>query len=865
MVLSIAVLAGINFSYDKPNIENELIILVDSSFSNQAEQDAKDEFISQIIDEATESVNLGIVKFGYDQKVAVELSPEHEDAFDKYLTSEDPDTSATNIEGALQFARGLFNHPESGKIVLVTDGVQTDGSAESVIKSIAADGIKVDTVYFPNSPVSTEVQIVNIKTPDYNVIVGEPFTISFSLQSSYEGVANVTIYDNDEKGNTLSVKFDETDLGEVQDFSIQHTFMLPGLHKLYIEIEAEGDIVSQNNRYYSYMNLQVFDKVLILYSQDDEYIKLQELLAEDYTVDVKNITIASEAPTTVDQLRMYDQVIMLNVAHSDMPEGFEGALQSYVYDYGGGMLTVGGKSLDTNEAHSYDRQDMKNTVYQEMIPVEAIDYTPPLAVMIIIDRSGSMSSNVSSSSMTKLELAKEGAKSALYALTERDYCGIMTLENSYTQEAEITPLPQRQRILAAIDDIPMEGGGTVFTGALERAGQALLSVDVEKRHIILITDGEPGDSLEEYGAVIQRLYSGEKSVTTSIVGIEISPAAEANMEAAVSLCTNEDGVVEGRIYNVGDDLSDKLRDDLMVPEIKAYNPEPFKPVVKDRNTILSGVKDDEIPLLGGFYGTKLKNEQGKEIEVPLMGEYTPVYAQWKYGEGTVGSFMCDLKGTADSWSSEFMSNKSGIRLIKNIVNTLMPTQDIRPTEIALTMREDNYTTQMSIFTGVEEGQKINVQVTSPPTPSGESDVQLINPNPDQGYSRVEFYNLIQGIHEITVSKTDAEGVNVVAPTLAYRVFSYSKEYNAFVDADACEEMLVNLAKNGRGSVVQISEPWEVYDDFDPFTHIVVDPRLPFIIIALIALLLDIAVRKFKFKWPHEIVADYKRKKALKRK
>ena len=109
------------------------------------------------------------------------------------------------------------------------------------------------------------------------------------------------------------------------------------------------------------------------------------------------------------------------------------------------MLTVGGKEAGTNEAHSYDRQDMKkSTVYQEMLPVEAIDYTPPLAVMIIIDRSGSMSSNVSTANMTKLELAKEGAKSALYALTERDYCGIMTLESSYTQEAEITPLPQRQ-------------------------------------------------------------------------------------------------------------------------------------------------------------------------------------------------------------------------------------------------------------------------------------------------------------------------------------------------------------------------------------------------------------------------------------
>ena len=32
------------------------------------------------------------------------------------------------------------------------------------------------------------------------------------------------------------------------------------------------------------------------------------------------------------------------------------------------------------------------------------------------------------------------------------------------------------------------------------------------------------------------------------------------------------------------------------------------------------------------------------------------------------------------------------------------------------------------------------------------------------------------------------------------------------------------------------------------------------ILALICFLLDVAVRKFKFKWPHEIIRDYKAKK-----
>ena len=40
-------------------------------------------------------------------------------------------------------------------------------------------------------------------------------------------------------------------------------------------------------------------------------------------------------------------------------------------------------------------------------------------------------------------------------------------------------------------------------------------------------------------------------------------------------------------------------------------------------------------------------------------------------------------------------------------------------------------------------------------------------------------------------------------------------------------------------------------------HKIIDPRIVFIIIALVAFLLDVAVRKFKFKWLHEIIAERK--------
>ena len=106
-----------------------------------------------------------------------------------------------------------------------------------------------------------------------------------------------------------------------------------------------------------------------------------------------------------------------------MPAGFEALLNEYVYNLGGGLLTVGGKNEIVGGElvpHAYNRKDMESsTYYKQMLPVNAIDYTPPIAVMIVVDASASMS-------MGKLDAAIEGAEACLDALSDRDFCGVMS-------------------------------------------------------------------------------------------------------------------------------------------------------------------------------------------------------------------------------------------------------------------------------------------------------------------------------------------------------------------------------------------------------------------------------------------------------
>ena len=85
----------------------------------------------------------------------------------------------------------------------------------------------------------------------------------------------------------------------------------------------------------------------------------------------------------------------------------------------------------------------------------------------------------------------------------------------------------------------------------------------------------------------------------------------------------------------------------------------------------------------------------------------------------------------------------------------------------------------------------------------------------------------------------------------------------FLDAADGEALMNNLANSSGG--IMIDDASEIYQEIAKTLKRSYDPRIPFMIITLVLFLLDIAVRKFKFKWPHEIIRDAKAKKLLQKK
>ena len=855
--LCVTVLSGFTISYDKPNSEKELLLVVDLSYGNADRKEDKDAFVEAVLKDVDSAFKTGVVTFGYDQVYAAELSYDSHDVYDKYLAADRPDGSATDIASALSYARSLFSSPETAKIVLVSDGMQTDGSALSVIKSLVADGTKVDTVYFPSGKIGDEVQITGVGLPDFNVAIGDTFTIDITLQSSYAGSGYITVYDS---GNTAQDERKAIEFSKgVSTVSLEHVFAVPGMHELSFTLECGSDTEEKNNEYHSFFYVEIHENVLIIQRADSEADILAGILTDDkYKVTVVKSDDTDKMPASLKELREYDQVILLNIANADLPEGFDEILYKYVDEAGGGLFTVGGSRVEDgkNVANAYNKEDMyyydeqhKQTVatpYQQLLPVQSITYKPPVGVMIIIDRSGSMGMTDGTTGKTLLDLAKEGAMESVKALDERDYFGVMTLSDKYEEAATVNPVPKMHDIITTIDEIEI-GGGTVFTGAIQEAGRALLALDkVQKRHIILVTDAMPGDKYEDYSAAIEHNY--QSGVTFSAIALNADASYVETLNQAAQLGG-------GRCYGVDSSnfykIPDYMKNDLRVPEIQGYTPEEFTPAITGRTAVVSGVTQEEMPALGGYYGTKIKSG----AEVSLSGEFAPIYAQWKFGNGTVGSFMCDLSGV---WSDKFLASPAGKRILHNIIIGLMPTENIRQRDVEIELTPDNYTTHMSVYTTLSDNESVRAEVVPP---GGLSDPQTISAEGD--YSRLSFKNTEPGVYTVSVAKQAEDGTITSAETVVYKAFSYSLEYDCFRDAKEGEDLMESLAAIGGGSVVSPADHVKIYSDFVEYLHRVYDPRWTFIIIAIVLFLLDVAVRKFKFKWIHEMIRESKEKKAAK--
>lgn len=469
--------------------------------------------------------------------------------------------------------------------------------------------------------------------------------------------------------------------------------------------------------YSKWQKIEKFNSVLVLERGEKPTSEdLAALLVEQgYVVTIVNVSDSEQAdlvPETVDDLRVYDQVVLNNVSNSDLlnnsnvPDKFVENLYTYVHDFGGGLLTTGGQDDTGDNANLYRGEDLNGSLLGSMLPVYAAEYIPPIAVMFIIDRSGSMSSTVSEG-FSCIKWAKDAVGEAITnSLMERDYAGIMTLDSYENFVVPLTPMTQKEVILSALrEKVETSDGGTVFTQAIRTAANALKANKmVDRRHIVVISDGMMSDNKEALKTMLHDNYLSDK-ITLSVVGINIAQKDADVMQELIDAAGGQESGIEGgrkvlafSKENLGK-LPGDLREELNSPQIRSSNEDkPFHINAYDKTsdivkgvtyitgeqTVNDPVTGQEVkvtvetsrinaPRLSRFYGTRVRSKD----YLVLTGDYeVPLYARWNFGKGSVGSLTIDLQGSCGA-NAEFMNSTAGKTIIGNIVKDLMPKRSER--------------------------------------------------------------------------------------------------------------------------------------------------------------------------------------------
>ena len=598
-----------------PGGQQAVWILADASASARGMQDQMTQSVRTALENKDASVNAGVIAFGGNAMVEKPLA--QDGTYNGVTTA--VDAQASDLSSALTLASALLPEDAQGRIVVVSDGATEDVRAAA--QQLAARGVTVDFQSFSGDALP-DAQISQLNVPS-RVYQGQSFTVTVQVTANHDTAGTLVLYQNRTPVSSREVTLRRGD----NTFTFRDTAADTGVVTYEARLISEGDSCAQNDSMGGYVYVQGAPKLLLVEGRQGEGSEMAAMLcaaAMQYET-----VLPAQLPYDAEQLRQYDGVVLVNVDYDAADEEQWAALDSAVRVLGRGLTVIGGDS-------SYALGGYRGSKLEEMLPV-TIDVRnkldlPSLALMLVIDKSGSMSDGMFGT--TRLELAKEAAMRAAEVLTPNDQVGVIAFDDAAKWMVNLQKAEDVEAIQNQIGTI-RPGGGTAFFTALYEATYALMNAQAQQKHIIFLTDGEAGDT--GYLQLCDIMQQNDITLTTVAVG---SGADQATLRTLAQ----QGG---GRAYaaNEFDNLPKIFTKETYLVSGSYVQNRTFTPVITEQ----SALTDFEgFPQLSGYLAATEKSL----ATVSLMSDREdPILAWWQYGAGRVVAFMADSRG---AWTSEFL-------------------------------------------------------------------------------------------------------------------------------------------------------------------------------------------------------------------
>ena len=526
---------------------------------------------------------------------------------------------ATNLAQALQLALASTPAGHANRFVLLTDGRQNAGNALAVAQ--AAKDAAADIYYVPAPLTFTQEVVVESMVLPQEVKFGEPFQAKVVAWSQAETQGRLALFRN---GEFLGSQVIQLAPGK-NVYTYRQSLEQSGIHVYQAAIEVDGDTIEENNRAVGTVVVRGRPQVLLAEKSRDQAQALAAALRSQH-VDV-TVVEPDKIPKDMAGLGKYDGVILSNVSSLKMTKKQMEGIRDYVREQGGGLIMIGGEE-------SFGLGGYYRTPIEEALPVtmevkQKLEI-PSLAVVLSIDRSGSMAMTTGDEKVTKLDIAKEASHLVVDLLDERNEVGVMSWDTEFIWDSPLRPARDKQAIHRAIATIKA-GGGTDGYPALKESYQVLFDRPALLKHVIFLSDGQM--TRGDFAGLLRRMAKDKITVSTVAIG----------KDADVPLMVDIAKWGRGRFYYTEDDstipriftLETQLASKASLVE------QPFKPVLASpAHEAIQDIDWKEAPPLGGYVATTIK---GSADLVLMTHQEDPLLATWRYGLGRSVAFTSDAK------------------------------------------------------------------------------------------------------------------------------------------------------------------------------------------------------------------------------
>ena len=787
-----------------PVDHTEILFVADLSDSTLSKQGELTDFISDSLRLLPDNYHAGIVSFGGNALIEQSLS-----AFRNFHTFHSkPNSDYSSIDQGLQRAEGLFTQDSRKRMVLLTDGAENMGDAILRAGALGQRGIPVDVLFLDTTP-PKEVQLSSLTLPSA-LYQGENYDIRVEINSTVETKGVLRLYANRAPAGSQEVQIQK---GR-NVFLFRETAKAVGtvIYEAELEPLSADDTFRQNNRMSSYVRIEGPPIVALVEGLADEGRELAKIL-EAGGLDYKLFT-PHTLPEQLEELMKYDAVVLANVDYDELGKDKTDTLDHYVKSMGRGLLVTGGDN-------SYALGGYLGTKLEEILPVD-MDLSkkkemPSLALVLVIDKSGSMSDT--QFGINKMELAKEAAIRSTEALREEDFIGVVGFDSAASWVVEVQSASNREDIQEIIGSI-QPGGGTNLYPGLNMAYQALQETDAALKHVIVLTDGHTEGG--NFDSLVNQMVGN--GITVS--GVAVGTDADGKLMEHIAKLGN------GRYYFTDEYASiPKIFTKETYMATRSYiNNETFFPRALGSSAILSGI--DSVPSLDGYITTTIKGGA-----VPVLVSHQdedPILAYWDYGLGKAAAWTSDVRGI---WSEKWLTWEQASTFWLNTISSVLPGGSNEDGRIE-TSRTGN-TGQVTVSVDeLETGYNTDAIIISPD--GKETKIKLQPSKP--GYYQGNFDLDSTGVYLVRVEQQRED--ETTAAMEAGLIYPYSPEYD--IRKVSSKHLADHIAGQTGGRLLEKPEDILTENLQPVWLHREIWPAL--LLLALILFFLDVVLRKLGLRF-----------------